>query len=128
MLARLRKAEDEKGFTLIEFFIVIAIIGILAAIAIPQFGAYKERTYHSDTKEALHNLYIACKAYWIDKGADAACAPADVENTTYNFSKPEEVTITTGAGTEAAYTATAKNSNSPAAVYKIDSSGTISKQ
>ncbi|MFA6010130.1 MAG: prepilin-type N-terminal cleavage/methylation domain-containing protein [Desulfobacteraceae bacterium] len=47
---------NEKGFTLIEIMIVIAIIGILASIAIPQFMTYRMRSYNSAAKAIVHNL------------------------------------------------------------------------
>ena len=128
MLSRLRKLEHDKGFTLIELLIVIAIILILAAIAVPQFSAYKQRTYNSATQAILHNLYLSCKAYWADNDASSACATADIASTTYGFTTSPEMTITIGTGTEKDFAATAKNANVPGVIYSIDSAGTITKK
>ena len=60
MLSKFRKSE--KGFTLIELLIVVAIIGILAAIAIPQFSAYRARAFNSAAKSDVGNFKIAMEA------------------------------------------------------------------
>ncbi|MFB0532541.1 MAG: type IV pilin protein [Desulfatiglandales bacterium] len=58
--------KNQKGFTLIELMIVIAIIGILAAIAIPQFSAYRRRAYNSAALSDLKNFTTAQEAYYVD--------------------------------------------------------------
>ncbi len=58
--------KNEKGFTLIELMIVIGIIGILAAIAIPQFTAYRTRSYNAAANADLRNLSTAQEAYYAD--------------------------------------------------------------
>ena len=130
MLSRYRNVEGEKGFTLIELLIIIAIIGILSAIAIPQFSAYKLRGYNSDTKTNLTKLYLSCKAYWADTGSGSACTEKDVTNTNYGFENSPGITITVAddSNTKSTFAATAKNSNVPGVIYAINSSGTITEQ
>ena len=62
----LNKLRNRKGFTLIELLIVVAIIGILAAIAIPQFAAYRVKGYNSGAASDLKNLKTSLEAYFAD--------------------------------------------------------------
>ncbi len=57
---------EAKGFTLVELLVVVAIIGILAAIAIPQFSQYRKKAYDSTAKSDLRNLISAEEAYYAD--------------------------------------------------------------
>lgn len=58
------KKQNEKGFTLIELMIVIAIIGILAAIAIPNFIAYRDKAFCSGAESDANNIAAAISDYY----------------------------------------------------------------
>ena len=124
MLSRIRFASNVKGFTLIELLIVIAIIGILASIAIPQFTQYKQRAYNSASKADLHNLYLACNAFWVDNKSGDECTLVDAILPKYGLIQNPNVILAIINGKEDFFEAKASHANSDAS-YKIDSSGKI---
>ena len=60
---------NENGFTLIELLIVVVIIGILAAIAIPQFTNTKQKAFDAAAQSDIRNMMTAQEAYFFSKQA-----------------------------------------------------------
>jgi len=109
---------NRKGFTLIELLIVVVIIGILAAIAIPKFANTKQKAYAASMKSDLRNLVTAEEAYFSDSlkyvTATSCTNPATAGTAAWCATTGNTLgAITTGTGTQAGWTASITNLNTP---------------
>ena len=69
----LKLLSKQKGFTLVELMVVVAIIGILAAIAIPNYQRYQARTRQSEAKVALSSVYTSEQGFTAEWGTYSSC-------------------------------------------------------
>jgi prepilin-type N-terminal cleavage/methylation domain-containing protein len=101
--------KNRKGFTLIELLIVVVIIGILAAIAIPKFATTKDKAKLASIKTDLRNYMTAQEAYFSDNatyGTDALLTAAP-----YSFTLSSGNAFTASAGAAGTYSATVQNAS-----------------
>ena len=99
---------NQKGYTLIELMIVIAIIGVLAAIAIPQFSAFRKRSFDSAAKADARNLATAVEAYYVDRNTYVTSLNT-LKSSPYAFVQSRSVVVGVTGGAEN-YTITAFHS------------------
>ena len=126
MLQKMR-GTNQKGFTLIELMIVIAIIGILSAIAIPNFLSYRAKGQDTSAKTEASNFYSASMAEFADTGSSKAFSSS---NLPAGFAKNADITyagtITVAATGATSGTMSFTHSKSSTAYTLTGSTGDIS--
>lgn len=105
-------AVKSRGFTLIELLIVVVIIGILAAIAIPKFTNTKQKAYVAQMKSDLKNLATAQEAYFYDSTAYTTSLLA-----LGNFRPSSGVTVNVLEATAMGWSAEATHAQTPRRCY-----------
>jgi len=95
----MRRIRDTKGFTLIELMIVVVIIGILAALAIPRFSKASDRAKEKEADGLIKQVYTLQQAY---KAQNGAYATTEAQLNTVGFEVPgtlQNYTLNTSYGT-----------------------------
>ncbi len=107
-----------EGFTLLEILVVIGVIGILSAIALQQYSAYRSRTIDTQMKSDLKNASLAMESYF----SEHRSYPNSVAKIlTLGFQQTNGVTLTITTMTPSSYTLTASKPYGTQASFSFDS-------
>ena len=120
----MQKLRNKEGFTLIELMIVIAIIGILAAIAIPNFISYRKQGYETAAVADLENANMSMQTYFT--ADDSATFPSLTSLEDAGFRQSPGVTITLSGTAFDNYVISTKHSKGDN-TYSIDHNQTKSE-
>ena len=107
-----RHVAAQRGFTLLELLVVVVVIGVLAAIAIPKYSNTREKSYVAAMKSDLRNLATAEEAFFYDS---AKYTPTLAQMN--NFNTTAGVTLTVNEATKLGWSATASSANTPRQCY-----------
>jgi type IV pilus assembly protein PilA len=115
IINRLRDRKGDEGFTLVELLVVVVIIGILVAIAIPVFLNQREGAWESAVESDLRNAAPIAETYFAENGTYTGITTAD-------FNTTEEVTITVDTATDSGYCFEGTHDNLDATqIFSLDS-------
>jgi type IV pilus assembly protein PilA len=109
------------GFTLLELLVVMTIVGILTAVAVPQYAAYHKRAFDTRARMDLYHVALAEEAYFVDSERYLTCADEECKTLPGVVALSKGVTLAMNA-TPTGFTGTASHPQGTGRIFSWDSS------